>query len=219
MMEMIPRVMARILFAMVAVMIFAACGGGSADLMDDWERHIAADGASSPTPSEPLPDEIPDPAESEAAPDGAPFEGTAGEVREDADVSGVAVQRDLRAARNDGFDRIVFEFEDELPGYDLSYVDQPVRECGSGEVVPIEGDGWLRVRFEPARAHEFVGEEARVTVSDRSRRLDLPVATEAHVTCDYEAVLEWVVGVRSPNHYRVLELREPARLVVDILQD
>jgi hypothetical protein len=203
----------------VTVMLAACGGGGSPDLVEDWERHVAEDRAEPAAPSEPRPDEIVDPSEIEPAPDGAPFEGTAGEVREAAEVSGVAVQRDLRAARNEGFDRVVFEFEDVLPGYEVAYVDQPVRECGSGEVVPIEGDGWLRVRFEPARAHEIAGEEARVTVSDRARRLDLPVATEAHVTCDYEAVLEWVVGVRSPNRYRVLELREPARLVVDILHD
>jgi len=35
-------------------------------------------------------------------------------------------------------------------------------------------------------------------------------------TCDFEAEVEWVAGVASPNRYRVLELRNPTRLVVDI---
>ena len=203
------------------VAVLAGCGGGgSPDLVEDWERHVAAERPVREAPDRPLPDEIIDPDDVQPAPDGAPFEGTAGEVREAAEARAVATQRDLRAARNEGFDRIVFEFEEHLPGYEVAYVDQPVRECGTGEVVPIEGDGWLRVRFEPARAHELDGERARATIADRSRRLDaLPMATEAHLTCDHEGVLEWVVGVRSPNRYRVLELREPARLVVDILQD
>ncbi|MBA2378972.1 MAG: hypothetical protein H0V76_05295, partial [Blastocatellia bacterium] len=36
------------------------------------------------------------------------------------------------------------------------------------------------------------------------------------ITCDFEAEVTWVAGVASPNRYRVLELKAPTRLVVDI---
>jgi hypothetical protein len=129
-----------------------------------------------------------------------------------------AVQRDLRVGQHGEFDRLVFEFDGPaLPGYHVEYVDRPVRECGTGNPVAIEGDGWLRVRLEPARAHEFVGETARVTVADRNRSVQMGVVRQVRLTCDFEAQVEWVIGVTSPNRYRVQEMYEPTRLVVDVL--
>lgn len=35
-------------------------------------------------------------------------------------------------------------------------------------------------------------------------------------TCDFEAVVTWVLGVSSSRPFRVTELSEPTRLVVDV---
>lgn len=159
---------------------------------------------------------IPDSASVRISPDAAPVDTswTAGVVeRRRADLRPVAL-RSVRTARNPGFDRAVWEFEGvELPGYHLEYVDAPVRRCGSGEVTEIRGQGWLRVRLTPARAHTEAGE---ATVRERERRLDLPVLRELESTCDFEGNVEWVLGVAHPNRYRVMELHDPARLVVDV---
>ncbi len=125
-----------------------------------------------------------------------------------------AVLRGVRSASQAGFDRVVFEFEGTtLPGYQVEYVDKPVRQCGSGDAVAVAGDGWLEVRLTPAQAHTEAGE---ATVAERERALTLPVLRELESTCDFEAHVTWVLGVASPNRYRVLELSSPARLVVDI---
>jgi hypothetical protein len=124
------------------------------------------------------------------------------------------VLRDVRAARQKGFDRVVFEFRGRrLPGYRVEYVDKPVGQCGSGEVASIAGDGWLRVRLLPAQAHTKAGE---ATVKNREQRLRLGVLREMESTCDFEAEVEWVLGVASPNRFRVLELSNPTRLIVDV---
>lgn len=126
----------------------------------------------------------------------------------------VATQRSVRVARNVGFDRIVIDLgADGMPGWHVEYVDTPVRQCGSGDEVRLAGDAWLSIRLEPARAHDDAGE---VTVAERALRPQLPNVLELRLICDYEAHLEWVVGVRSPQPYRVLRLREPNRLVIDI---
>jgi hypothetical protein len=126
----------------------------------------------------------------------------------------VALLTDVRAARHDGFDRVVFELgSGSAPGYHLEYIDRPVRKCGSGDVAPIAGDGWLEVRFEPANAHTPSGAP---TIAKREQALDLEVVKELEQTCDFEAVVSWVVGVKRPNRYRVLTLNEPMRLVVDV---
>jgi hypothetical protein len=119
----------------------------------------------------------------------------------------------VRTATHDGFDRTVFEFDEHLPGYHTEYIDQPVRKCGSGKVAQVAGDGWLEVRFYPARART---EEGAPTVAERERMLNMPVLSELELTCDFEVVVTWVLGVQSPNRYRVRELSSPPRLVIDV---
>lgn len=158
----------------------------------------------------------------ETPPPGAPLaqksaeeEWTAGIVSRPApQMQGAATMTRVRAARHEDYDRAVFEFEgDSVPGYHIEYIDRPVRKCGSGDVVELMGDGWLEIRMQPARAHTEAGE---ATITERARLYDLPVLKEMELTCDFEAVTTWVLGVSSPNRYRVMELSSPARLVVDI---
>lgn len=140
-------------------------------------------------------------------------EWTAGRV----DIQRASLQpvtlREVRAARNEDFDRVVFQFDgDQVPGYQLEYIDTPVTKCGSGDPTAIAGQGWLRVRLVPAQAHA----DGKVTVAERERKPALPVLAELEQTCDFEGEVTWVLGVQHPNPYRVMELREPTRLVVDV---
>ena len=151
----------------------------------------------------------------ETAEDVPDFEGTAGNTeKKNPNAPGAAILNDVRSARHSNYDRVVFEFEGaELPTYRIEYIDKPVRSCGSGEVVPFAGDAWLSVRFSGANAHTDAGEP---TVKDRVRSPNLPIVKDLKLVCDFEAEVEWVMGVSSPNKYRVLELKRPTRLVVDI---
>lgn len=119
----------------------------------------------------------------------------------------------VRTGTHEGFDQVVFEFDERVPGYHTEYIDQPVRKCGSGEVTDLAGDGWLEVRMYPVNAHT---EEGQPTVADRERMPNLPVLSELELTCDFEAAVTWVFGVESPNRYRVRELSSPPRLVVEL---
>jgi hypothetical protein len=100
-----------------------------------------------------------------------------------------------------------------VPGYHLEYVDAPVRDCGAGDVRAIEGDGWLELRLTPANAHT---DDGQPTVKTRELLPRLPIVREVERTCDFEAVVTWVIGTARPNPYRAFELREPYRLVVDV---
>jgi hypothetical protein len=121
---------------------------------------------------------------------------------------------DVRTAIHDDYERIVFGFGPEgISGYKLEYVDRPVRQCGSGDVVPLPGDAWLSIQLEPAQAHT---EEGKPTIAERARTLNYPNMKALRLICDFEGIVEWIVAVSSPNQYRTLELREPPRLVVDI---
>lgn len=127
---------------------------------------------------------------------------------------GAATLLAVRTARQDGFDRIVFEFDTQVPQWRVDYVDSPQHECGSGEEVRLEGDAWLQVDFEATNAHT---EDGRATGAPR-HVADPPGANlrELHRTCDFEAQVQYVIGVGSPNRYRAFQLSGPARLVVDV---
>jgi hypothetical protein len=72
--------------------------------------------------------------------------------------AGASILRAMRVGRNEGFDRLVLDFGDSaVPPYHIEYVDSPVRSCGSGEAVPVAGQGWLKVRLRAAQAHDDAG--------------------------------------------------------------
>ncbi|HYE95470.1 MAG TPA: hypothetical protein VD962_04635, partial [Rubricoccaceae bacterium] len=49
------------------------------------------------------------------------------------EAAGVATLQAVRTAQQDGFDRVVFAFDGEVPGVHVEYVDRPAYQCGSGE--------------------------------------------------------------------------------------
>jgi hypothetical protein len=192
-----------------AILLLFGCGSAERverEADDARNAPINAQGAGAP--------EAPAPGEPPLAETAAEFEGTAGVVERLRPGAATAVLRDVRVAGHEGFDRVVFEFEGAaVPGYHVEYVDRPVRQCGSGDAVPVAGDGWLLVRLTPAQAHTDEGEP---TAGPRERRVGLTNLKEVESICDFEGEVAWVLGVGSPNRYRVLELSGPARLVVDV---
>ncbi|MEX1181907.1 MAG: hypothetical protein WEF86_01635 [Gemmatimonadota bacterium] len=128
--------------------------------------------------------------------------------------AGAATLSDVRTARHDGFDRVVLDFDaGPVPGHVVAYGDGRIMQCGSGAEVHVPGAARLRILLYPANAHT---EEGLATVADRDRTLELPNLRALRLICDFEAQVEWVAGVASQTQYRVFELSDPARLVVDI---
>ena len=121
---------------------------------------------------------------------------------------------EVRTAVHDEFERIVFAFgPGPISGFKVEYIDAPVRQCGSGDVVALPGDAWLSIRLEPSQAHTEAGAP---TIVERSRVLNYENIKALRMICDFEGQVEWVAAVASPNQYRTLELKEPSRLVVDV---
>lgn len=146
----------------------------------------------------------------------ADFKGTVGVMDKKSVSAGMSVLKGVRTGTHAGFDRIVFEFSGEsLPGYHLEYIDKPIRQCGSGNPVRMAGDAWLQVQFTPAQAHTDAG---KPTVANRSFTTTYPNMIDVKSTCDFEGEVAWVLGVKSPKQYRVLELLNPTRVVVDVKQ-
>lgn len=167
-------------------------------------------GKATPTPT---PATLPD----EAAADGKPFEGTTAKTEKKSPASEKAIMLTaVRSARHEGFDRIVFEFSsDSLSQYTIEYVEK-AENCGSGDEIPVTGSAVLSVLFRPAYAHDLDKGESTIPVADRSRSPGFPAIKDIRMTCDFEADVEWALGVAAKNKYRVLELKNPTRLVIDV---
>ncbi|HKX84047.1 MAG TPA: hypothetical protein VJL58_07505, partial [Pyrinomonadaceae bacterium] len=61
--------------------------------------------------------------------------------------------REVRAAKNRGFDRVVFEFADDVPQFSVQYVKPPIDD-GTDTPVTIAGGAFLEVKF-----HNYHGED------------------------------------------------------------
>jgi hypothetical protein len=138
------------------------------------------------------------------------------------EVSTPPAQRSLltnvRTATQNGFVRATFEFRDDaVPGYRVSYATRPVTEDGSGTEVKVAGSDVLLVHFEPASAVELKGNNANQTYTGPRRiPIDGGVVREAVRVGDFEANLNWALGVEGRRAFRVFALHAPARVVVDV---
>ncbi|MBW3573589.1 MAG: hypothetical protein KY450_01825 [Actinobacteria bacterium] len=130
----------------------------------------------------------------------------------------VALLADVRVAGQQGFDRVVFEFADsQLPGYDISYLDGPAIQDGSGEEVEVAGGSALEVRLAPASGVDLRRGTFEPTYTGQRRvRGDTEVVTEVVRIGDFEANLTWVIGLDEMVPYRVEVLSNPARVVIDL---
>ena len=212
----------------------AACGPGGGELREVTERRRAegegADTARDTAASRQAADDrLPAFVDTSAAPaapvDTAPARAgnPAGQPewsaeRRSAGAAGTAIStlREMRVGNNAGFDRLVLDFGDApIPAYEVEYVDGPVPQCGSGDPSEVAGNGRLRVRLLSTRAHDDAG---RATVRERQIVPSTPVLREIEIVCDFEGQVEVVLGVQTPNPYRVLVVPSPNRLIVDVRQ-
>lgn len=187
----------------VAAVLTAACGGES-DRPATATTRTSTPTTTAPTPTTPqggidtMPDASTDP------------------VHVAATNRQTALLTDVRAARHEGFDRLVFEFRNVLPGYDVRYVSRPVRQDGSGRIVAIAGNAVVRIRMENALDADLSQASAPLTYTGPQRFAPgTPELVELARSGGFEGVLTWVAGLQDPVDFRVRTLAAPPRLVVD----
>lgn len=143
----------------------------------------------------------------------AAFTGATGATSVQHPVTPSVILQSVSTAGCGGFDRVVFEFDRSVPTYAIAYIDRPITECGSGEIIGLAGDAALEVHFQSAQAHTDAGQP---TIAERNRTLDHPNLEQLVDSCDFEGNVTWVLGLASRTPYRVTELTAPPRLVVDV---
>jgi putative component of toxin-antitoxin plasmid stabilization module len=121
--------------------------------------------------------------------------------------------RQVSAAEQGDFDRVVFEFKDnQVPGYRVEYV--PIVTDEAETVHKLFGKAFMRVDMNPAWAHS--NETGAPSVKEREKRLNLPVVIEFKQVEDFEGVVSYALGLSGRKPFRVMEMSNPARLVIDV---
>lgn len=123
----------------------------------------------------------------------------------------------VRLARNDGYDRLVLEFADRVPTYTVGYRPLPAHADGSGNEIPLPGaNALVQIALSGATGSGWGG-DTQTYFGPSTVTGDTAVVTEAKEAGDFEAVLTWVVGMRSETPFSVLVFAGPPRLVIDFV--
>jgi hypothetical protein len=133
--------------------------------------------------------------------------------------SEIALLERVAVGRHEGYDRVVFQFKNTLPGYRVAFAQPPLKEDGSGNLVKLEGNAFVVVRMEQASGFDLNTGEG-VMVYKGPRRLEgsaagTSVVQELVRTGDFEAVLTWAIGLSDKVDFRVRTATSPSRLIVD----
>jgi hypothetical protein len=149
--------------------------------------------------------------------DGDPMAGAStASVSVPATSAEISLLTGVRAARHDGFDRVVLEFRSGVPGYRIAYVQRPVLADGSGAEVRIAGDHVLVIRMEPALDADLSQESAPLTYTGPRRfSPGTPEVKELVRVGGFEGVLTWAIGLTDRADFRASTLADPPRLVLD----
>lgn len=120
-----------------------------------------------------------------------------------------ATLEEVTTLETGSFDRVVYRFaEGPLPGYNLTWAEQPPVECSTGEAVSLDGQRHLRVALRSASTSGSAMEDLPQPAHVNLKGLAL--------TCAREGELEWHLAVADSAQIRVVEMRNPGRLVVDV---
>jgi hypothetical protein len=140
-------------------------------------------------------------------------------VAGEATVTETALLERVALGRNEGYDRVVFQFRNGRPGYHVEYVRPPLREDGSGNRVEVAGNSFVLVRMELASGFDLSTGEGELVYTG-PRRISggdagTSVVRDVVRTGDFEAVLSWAIGLSDRVDFRVVTLENPARIAVD----
>jgi hypothetical protein len=119
--------------------------------------------------------------------------------------------RSVEAVKRDGHDRVTFTFQGAMPGYRVRHVPQVSGQ--DGRAVPLGGEAFLEVTFEPARARDAAG---RPTFSTGTLTPGFPALRQVRFAGDFEGRVRFGIGVAGRGGFRVSELRDPTRVAVDV---
>jgi hypothetical protein len=120
----------------------------------------------------------------------------------------------VRAAAHPGFDRVVFQFEGtEVPGYRIEYVEEITLGESDDQFLTLQGGALVQATFQGTASDDY--RPGTQTVPDISTP-GLAQVKQVGLAEDWEGLVRLGVGLDHRAGFRVLELGDPVRVVVDV---
>lgn len=124
--------------------------------------------------------------------------------------------RVVRAAKQKGFDRIVFEFAGPVPNYSVRYHPYRFFEKASGrQTIRIAGRSVVHVNLNTIPVDDEQLKFTQAQDFSPKGRLRMPALWEIEEAQFFEGNYDFLLGLKSRRAFRVTELSDPARLVID----
>lgn len=115
----------------------------------------------------------------------------------------------------EGFVRVVFDLTgDGTPWYIVGYESPPFMAT-SGDEVEVAGSAFLAVHISPAMRHDIDTFEL-IYLGPEEFDPGFDPIVEIQFIDDFEATMQWVIGLTSERPFTVEVLQDPLRLVIDI---
>jgi hypothetical protein len=121
-----------------------------------------------------------------------------------------------RIGQHDGYDRVVFEFEQGIPEVSIERAEPPFTEDASGAPLDVDGSSFLRITMRGGTAQTEDGSSSYNGASAYDPEFDTLTALVRGG--DFEAQSTWYVGMTNEACVRVGVLAEEGapRLVIDL---
>ena len=120
----------------------------------------------------------------------------------------------VRAAAHPGYDRVVFQFEGtRVPGYRIEYVGEITLGESDDEFLTLQGGALVQATFQGSASDDH--RPGTQTVPDRFTP-GLAQVKQIGLAEDWEGLVRLGIGLDHRAGFRVLELRDPVRVVVDV---
>jgi hypothetical protein len=121
---------------------------------------------------------------------------------------------DVRVGTHDGYDRIVFEFEEGLPELEVVRATPPLLADGSGMELEVDGQAFLQITLRGGTKQTEGGTSSYDGPLEFTPGFDGLVELEEGG--DFEAVSTWYAGLDADACVRGFALDGPPRIVIDV---
>jgi hypothetical protein len=121
---------------------------------------------------------------------------------------------DVRVGTHDGYDRVVFEFEQGTPELTLDRAEPPFTQDGSGLPIEVDGSSFLGLVMRGGTKQTDAGTSSYDGSTDMSP--GFPALVHLIEAGDFERQSTWYLGLTGDACVRVLLLEGPPRLVIDV---
>lgn len=119
----------------------------------------------------------------------------------------------ISVSQHKGFDRVVFQFDSGKAKYVVQYLPSNLYPTEAGDKkITIAGNYFLLFNI-----YNFaVGDEMPCKLKTYPKnRLNFPVLSQIKQGVWFEGILDFLIGVKDKKPFRIIELRNPSRVVID----